>query len=394
MFDCVKKGLRDLFRNKLRSFLTIGGIAVGVLSVVVISSIGEMGKTTINAQMNSMGMDSVVVSGEPNSNAGLSEEDLADLKRISEIANAMPLMNIVTKSTILRTDSTCMLWGVNEDAGQVIELVPVHGRLLNRVDVLSGAKVCIIDEQLALQSYKRSNIVGKTVSVNVGGQAEDFTVVGVVKNGVNLLQNMLGEIIPGFVYIPYTTMQEESSRYFFDQICVKLMPESQSEEISRKIKTVIMANKGFETEIQIDNLLKQKTQLGNIMNVITVVLSLIAGISLVVSGLSIMTVMLVSINERTREIGIKKSIGATNFDIMTEFLLEAVLITLMGGIAGSAAGVGISALGCLMFGAEIYINLPMIFGIIGFSLLIGLVFGVYPAYKAARLKPVDALRME
>lgn len=394
MLDCVKKGLCDMFRNKLRAFLTIGGIAIGVLSVVIISSIGDIGKITINSQLDNMGMDSVVVSAPKSNENGLFESDLAVIKALPGIKNAMPLMNSFTQSTVLENSAPCMLWGVNEDAGDVIELIPIHGRLINRGDIAEGGAVCVVDEKIALDNYKRSNIIGKTIGVNVSGSVQSFTVVGVVKNGVNMLQSMMGEIIPSFVYVPYTTLQAQSAQYYFDQIAIKLKSAALSEDVTAQVEDALLANRDVPTAIQVDNLLKQKGQLNNILSVITTVLSAIAAISLIVSGLSIMTVMLVSVNERTREIGIKKSIGATNADIMAEFLMEAVLITLLGGIIGTVIGVFASVMGCLAFGLGIFINMKMIAAIMAFSLLTGLVFGVYPAFRAAKLKPVDALRHE
>ncbi|MEG0615531.1 MAG: ABC transporter permease [Oscillospiraceae bacterium] len=394
MLDCVRKGLRGLFRNKLRSFLTIGGISIGVLSVVVISSIGSVGKVAVDKEMTNMGMDSLVVSADKSNNLGLCMEDLVGLKSENYIENAMPLMNFYSESKVLENTESCMVWGVNEDANDVIELVPIYGRLINKGDLASGANVCIIDEQIALKNYKRANIVGKKIAVNINGRFEDFVVVGVVKNGVNLLQNMLGEFIPSFVYLPYTTLQAESSQYYFNQIAVKIKDGTNSDGISEKIRHKIMAGRDIPANVSVENLLKQKSKLNDIMGIITTVLSIIAGISLVVSGLSIMTVMLVSVNERTREIGIKKSIGATNGDILKEFLIEAMLITFLGGAVGCLGGVGISALGCLIFSMPMVNNFSMIIGILAFSVFIGLIFGAYPAISAAKLKPVDALRAE
>lgn len=394
MLDCVKKGLRDLFRNRLRSFLTIGGIAIGVLSVVVISSIGEIGKYSIDRQMSSMGMEGVVVSITPGGTYGLKESDVETLKEIPDVKNAMPLMNFVTKSTVRDETEACMLWGVNEDANEVIELIPIHGRLLNKGDMVSAAKVCIVDEKIALESYKRSNIVGKKIQVTIGGSQEEFTVVGVVQNGVNLLQNTLGGLVPNFVYVPYTTLQEASSQYHFDQVVVKLRDDQAGDAVSDQIESTLLRSRDTSATVSVENLLKQKNQLNNVLGIITVVLSLIAGISLIVSGLSIMTVMLVSVNERTREIGIKKSIGATHSDIMAEFLIEAMLITLIGAMVGSVLGVSIAGIGCLISGFEFFVNLRMVVGVMGFSMLIGLVFGVYPAHRAAGLNPVEALRFE
>ena len=163
MLECVKKGLADLFRNKLRSFLTIGGIVIGVLSVVIISTIGEIGTNTIDQQLISMGMDGVIISGDKSNETGLCQRDLEAVKEVSVVSNAMPLMYLMSDTDILEQKSECMLWGVNEDADNVIELNPIYGRLINKGDVISNAKVCIVDEEIAIENYKRSNIVGKTI---------------------------------------------------------------------------------------------------------------------------------------------------------------------------------------------------------------------------------------
>ncbi|MFA5658866.1 MAG: ABC transporter permease [Oscillospiraceae bacterium] len=394
MLDSIKKGLSELFRNKLRSFLTIGGIMIGVLSVVVISAIGETGKSAINSQLVSMGMDSVIISGDKSNATGLGEDDLESVRTILSVKDAMPILYLTSQLSIFDRTSDCMLWGVNEDADKVIELKAIHGRLLTKGDVSSSAKVCLVDEQIALENYKRSNIVGKTITVSFDGRLESFEVVGVVRTGVNILQNVLGDMLPGFVYIPYTTMRDESMQSYFDQIAVKLSTFEDIDNISEAISRAILTDRPVTTALSVENLLKQKSQLNDILGVITVVLSAIAGISLVVSGLSIMTVMLVSVNERTREIGIKKSIGATNADIMLEFLIESMLITFIGGVSGSLMGIFLTLAGCRIFGLTPIINFNMIGGIMLLSVIIGLAFGVYPAYRASKLKPVDALRYE
>lgn len=394
MLECVRKGMSDLFRNKLRTLLTIGGIFIGVMSVVIISTIGEMGKHTVDRQLISMGMDSIIISGEKSNSAGLNKKDLQSVKAMSEVSNAMPLMYLMSDIVVRDSKSECMLWGVNQDADNVIELEPVYGRLINKGDLASNAKVCVIDEKIAMDYYKRANIVGKKISLTINDSVEEFTVVGVVKNGVSVLQNMLGGIIPNFVYIPYTTMSELSNQTYFDQIVVKLKDSNSDDQINDRIEKTLISNRVTFTGLRIENLLKQKQQFNNILSIVTIILSAIAGISLVVSGLSIMTVMLVSVNERTREIGIKKSIGATNKDIMIEFLIESVLITLIGGLCGVIGGLLLSLLGCTIFNLVLNINYMMIFGILVLSVTIGLIFGVYPAYRASKLRPVEALRYE
>ena len=161
----------------------------------------------------------------------------------------------------------------------------------------------MIDEELARESYSRSNIVGKKVNVEINGIMHEYEVIGVVKNGVNVLQSMLGNVIPAFVYIPYTTFQNASARSYFDQIAVKLYDSNVN--VSGKIETAIIAGNSNRTAVNVENLLGQKDALSSILDIVTIILTFIAGISLLVSGLSIMTVMMVAVSERTREIGIK-----------------------------------------------------------------------------------------
>lgn len=381
-----------MMRSRVRSFLTIAGIAVGVMSVVIVSSIGEIGKASINSELAGMGMDSLVVSAQSGSVRKLTEKELEKIKSLDDVENAMPLMSIVTSGTVKNDAASFMAWGVNEDADNVIDLEVLYGRLINRGDIAEKNKVCVIDEAIAEEHYKRTNIVGKTITVNIGGIPTELEVIGVVKNGVNTLQNMLGGFIPDFVYVPYSVMQSGLGRNNFDQITVKLEDASQSAETAAKVKTALTEN-GSSGEFSVDDLLSQKDKMNNILSIASAALSAVAGISLIVSGISIMTVMLVSVSERTGEIGIKKSIGAGRGVILAEFLFESELITVIGSLTGIAVGVLISSAMCSAVGGA-SVNMGLCGIILLISLVIGGVFGAYPAYKAASLKPVDALRRE
>lgn len=394
MIDIFRSGLRSIFRsNKMRTMLTVIGIAVGVMSVVTVASIGEIGKTSINAELTGMGMDNLVVSSQSGSAKKLTESELDKIKQLDDVGNAMPLMSIMTSGKLRGNYDTYMVWGVNEDADNVIDLEVLHGRLLNRGDIAQKSNVCVIDEAIAIENYKRTNIVGKTISLSIGGNTVEFEIAGVVKNGVNTLQNMLGGFIPDFVYIPYSVMQEYSGRNSFDQITVKLEDTAQSASAAAEVKKML-SSESAESDYSVDNLLSQKEKMNNILSIATAALSAVAGISLIVSGISIMTVMLVSVSERTREIGIKKSIGASRGVIISEFLFESVLITFIGGLIGITAGVIISALIGAAAGGGLTVNFGLCGTVMLISLAVGGIFGVYPAVKAADLKPVDALRYE
>ncbi|MCH5194051.1 MAG: ABC transporter permease [Oscillospiraceae bacterium] len=392
MTDIFRTGIRCMFHNRLRSMLTMIGIAVGVMSVVIVSSIGEIGRSSINNELSGMGMDSLVISVQSGSANRLNEDDLYNIKNLDSVGNAMPLMSMMTEGEIKSSRISCMVWGVNEDADNVIDLDVLYGRLLNKGDLAKESLVCVIDEAIASEQYKRANIVGKTLTLTLGGKPVEFEIVGVVKNGVNTLQNMLGGFIPDFVYIPYSVMQEQAGKTGFDQITVKVEDKTRSDSAADEVRR-LLSQGNSDSSYSVDDLLSRKEKMDNIISIASAALSAVAGISLIVSGLSIMTVMLVSVSERTREIGIKKSIGASRGVIMAEFLFESVLITFIGSITGIAGGVLISVLAGAFIG-EIAVNWRLCGAILLISLMIGGGFGVYPAFKAAALKPVDALRYE
>ncbi len=388
MFEGVSRGIKCLFYNKMRVFLTILGIAVGVTSVVIVRSIGNIGTSAINTEMSGMGMDNIIISANY-----LSEDELGTIKEFNNVEDAMPLMSKVTSIEICGKNSSAMVWGVNEDADKVVDLEVKFGRLLNRGDVAQKSQVCIVDTAISDFGYSRENIVGKKITVNLNGNETELEVVGVVDSGVSSLQSMLGGFIPDFVYIPYSVMQNELGTEKFDNITVKL--EDESDDKTQSSVSVIkntLEHLDSENEVRIENLLSQKDTLNNIVNIASLALSVVAGISLIVSGISIMTVMLVSVSERTREIGIKKSIGATTGAIMSEFLFEAVLITVIGGVLGFVVGTAISSAVGYIIGIENAIDFQMGGAVLLISMTIGIVFGVYPAKKAARLQPVEALR--
>jgi putative ABC transport system permease protein len=252
----------------------------------------------------------------------------------------------------------------------------------------------MVDENFSQASYKRNNIIGKKLSITSGGGTEEFEVVGIVKTGSGLLQNFIGNYIPNFVYVPYSTMQQLLGKDSFDQIAVKLKSGTDVDKTGDMLVQSLNRTNGSSNAFVSNNLMKQRDSLSNILGVVTLILSAVGAISLLVASLSIMTVMLVSVNERTREIGIKKSIGARKKDILLEFMFEAILITLFGSFFGIISGYAISYLGASYFGFTLGIRLDIMALAVVFSVLTGMVFGVYPAMKAAKMNPVDALRME
>lgn len=395
LIDTVLLSMKNLGRKKSRSLLTVMGIAIGVASVVLIASIGDIGKYTINQELDSLGVGGIMISGNKKiPGASLDNRHLEAIRQSGAVDSAIPIVVDYTKSYMRGLMLDTVVWGIDYGANQVIALDTLYGRLITKNDVLADKRVCVVDQNIAQAYYRRDNIVGKTMTLQFATGYEEFQVVGVVASGGSLMQGMMGSLIPSFIYLPYSTMQALSGKDSFDQIAIKIKDSIDPEVAGAQLISISNGVSGVSSGFKAENMQSQKNKLNGVLDIITVVLAAIAGVSLIVAGLSIMTVMLVSVNERTREIGIKKSIGANKKNIMWEFLIEAFTISLLGSLAGTAIGILLLVVGCLPFGIPVRFNVELIIFCIIFSVLIGVVFGVYPATIASKLRPVDALRCE
>lgn len=384
--ELMKSALRQLLRKRGRTLLTVGGIAVGVMMVSVVTVIGSIGRAFVDDELDSMGVSGLSVMALT-TDILLSEQALQEIRDLSQVSSAMPLMLQIAGISTPRGSSDSVLCGIDAGAGQVISLTLCHGRMISVGDVAAAAPVCVLDEAAAKAAYGRENIVGKTITVNIGELAEELTVIGITQTGSSLLQNITS-MIPGMVYLPYTTQQQITGRQDFDQIAVRTVSSDITEQTQQRIERVLERLYDGDAPFRTDNLAAQKDRLGRIVDIIAGVLTVLSGVSLVVSGFGIMTVMLSSVSERTREIGVKKAIGATQKRILAEFLVEAVLLSCAGAL------VGMLPAGILLIFLGKAVSPTVFFALAAFSVFIGVVFGVYPAYKASKLPPVVALRSE
>ena len=382
---------QNLGRRRFRSFLTIAGIAIGVASVVLIGSIGETGKTVVSEELHALGVDGITIGRQGENGAVLTQKELDIVRQEETVQQAVPLVMEYRDVQMRKRTSKSVLWGIDAGENQAISLELVHGRFITQQDIQSNANVCLVDETTAEAYYGRANIVGKVAHIPFEDQTVDVTIVGVVRSGGVLMQNFVSEMIPNFFYFPYTTLQSLAGKDSFDQIMVQIQedcdPQTAGEALVAALETM---NDGSGYTSQ--NMAQQADILNDILDMVTLILSLIAGISLLVAGLSIMTVMLVSVHERTREIGIKKSIGAGHWEIMKEFLAEALVISALGSFVGVAIGLLIIWMGGQALQITPTIHWVFIRNCMLFAVGIGMIFGVYPAYQAANLRPVEALR--
>lgn len=378
-----------LGRKRLRTLLTISSIAIGTAMVVLVICIGGVGTQAVNRELENMGINGLSVSATD----GLTVTALTSIRCLSSVRQAMPL-SLQFASAMVQGDAYSVVGcGIDSGADQVISLQLLHGRMLSSQDVALQNAVCVVDEALAREAFGRSNVVGQNLTIYYEDGTLETTVVGVSATGSSLLQNVTS-LIPYMVYVPYTTQQAVTGVYEFDQIAVRLRAGQESKAVEATIQRVLERSGEEYGTLTTENLATQRARLDSMANILSLILTAIGGVSLLVSGFGILTVMLSSVNERTREIGIKKAIGATRGRIMVEFLAGALLMSLCGAIVGFAVGYGVVTVGCAILGFPTVFPVGRLLAVFLITLVLGTAFGAYPAYQAAGLRPVEALRYE
>jgi putative ABC transport system permease protein len=395
MIEYLFCAFHNVGRKKLRTILTVMGIAIGIASVIIIGAIGEGGKSAVTAQLDSLGVNGLDIRTQPDNTGSQAPMMLDDLKVCASVKGVdavMPVIMNLGTSISRNITKDILVWGIGSNAGSIISLKMLHGKMFTSADVKSHAKICLVDENFAKVLYKRSNITGKTLTVYLGNGYQNLTVAGVVEQGSSVLYNLVGNYIPYFIYVPFTTTEDLKGKIGYDQIAIKTKSNENLDVQGIKIVETLDRIHNGDTTFVVDNMLKQKQKMSDLLSIVTLIISAIGAISLIVAGLSIMTVMSVSVSERTREIGIKKAIGAKKSVILFEFLLEALIISIIGGLVGIIFGSGISMLASVILHFSLTLNIQSIIACTCFAAAIGILFGVYPALKAAQMRPVDALR--
>ncbi len=391
MINCTFKGLRE---KKGRTFLITLSIAIGVFSVLMIRIISDNGVRLINAELDSLGMSGISLRRQ---NFELEEQftnkDLEQIRTTEYVESATPM---ITANGFLKNsdDNNVLIFGIDENAKSVISVETTDGEKISRADIVGRTKVCQIDEDSAKNLFGDASPLGREIELFIGSSVSRYTVVGTVKASSNLLETAVGDLMPKTIYLPYTTLQSEIGADRIDQIAVCFSPQYENDWCIRQLTAMMDDKDIYSATLQVSDLNQQRESLNNIFSIITVVMQLIGGVSLLVSGLGIMTIMLISVGEKTKEIGIKKSIGAGGGDIAFEFLLEAGFISIIGSLLGLLVTLLVAVVAYFLFSIKLVISVSAIFAVIAAAVLCGVLFGVYPAMKAAALKPIDALRSE
>ncbi|TKH41312.1 multidrug ABC transporter substrate-binding protein [Paenibacillus terrae] len=399
--EIIRVSLNSLRTNMLRSLLTMLGIIIGVAAVITIVAIGKGSTATITSQINSMGNNLLMIypyapydgssSMSFSQTKGISLEDIAALEQQKAVAEVAP-------SAMTSADIT---WSRNKVSGQIegTSLAFIHvrklslaqGRSFTHYEVEKRLNVVVLGSDAARNIFgpDASKAVGETIMI----KQLPFKVVGVLTNSNSNMGNSGQQ-----VYVPITTGMERLGNMSIQQVNASATTEEKIDQASAEIRQVLRArhelkpSEGDDFQITTQTeILKTVSGVDKVMNML---LLGVAAIALGVGGIGIMNIMLVSVTERTREIGIRKAIGAQRSDIMLQFLAEAVFLSLMGGLVGVMAGLGGAKL------LEKFVHMPIVYTMepVLYSFLccmgVGVLFGVYPARKASKLRPIDALRYE
>lgn len=402
--NLVRIALRALNNNKFRGFLTMLGIIIGVASVIAMLAIGQGSKRSIRAQISEMGSNMIMIHPKFDRGAGvrLSASDMQSLKltdyqailnESTWVAAVSPSVNASGQAIYGANNTPTTAYGISPEYLDIRKYQVGQGEMFTESDIHSAAKVCVVGQTVVDELFTNGESpLGKTIRFD----KIPLRIVGVLTSKG---YNSMGQDQDDLILAPYTTVQKRmlAITYLQGIYCSALSEELTDravEELSDILRRTHKLSETAEDDFEIRSQEELSSMLSSTTEMMTVLLACIAGISLLVGGIGIMNIMYVSVTERTREIGLRMSIGAKGRHILFQFLIEAVIISVMGGIIGVLLGIGASAAIKYLAGWPVYVQAYSVILSFAVCTVTGIFFGWYPAQKAARLDPIEAIRYE
>ncbi|WP_457792030.1 ABC transporter permease [Anaeromassilibacillus sp. SJQ-5] len=387
--ESLKMSWQNIVHNKMRSFLTILGIVIGVAAIIALITTVQSVITEVNSQFDDLGANTLMVQAQGTAlKMGLTDKDFEDLQAVEGIAGASPTVsahldiaqNGVVKENVSIQGKNELYFARNPDAVKA-------GRGLNILDVENKNRVCLISETLENDLFDSESAVGHTL--RLGGIA--YTIVGVTASSTDMTSMLMGT--GDGIIVPYKNAMSLAGVSHIMAVEMYMEDGADTDAVIDDVEAVLSQAFNYkDNSFAVTNMESLLDMMHDMQNMMQTMLAGIASIALLVGGIGIMNMMLVSVTERTTEIGLRKALGAQPKRIQMQFLTEAIFLSLFGGIIGIAVGLLISLLVALAIDVGFAVSLSAIALGVGFSVLVGVVFGLAPARKASRLNPIDALR--
>jgi len=387
--ESVKMSVSNILQNKMRSFLTVLGILIGVMAVIALVTTISGVSTSISDSFLSMGAGSMTLTVTGTElKTGLTDEDMEKIAQLEHVNGVCPSISLNSTVTVEDVSDSFTVSGKNDYFFVHTPNAVARGRAISRLDTDSQNRVCLISQDLVESHFYGVDPLGKTLYLD----NRDFTVVGIIQEDEDV---SIATILTGTpdLYIPHSTALKMTGAASVNSLTIYIDDIENSEAVEGELETLLDPLFNYEDDVySINSMESIGDTMEEMLGMMSMLLAGIASIALLVGGIGIMNMMLTSVTERTVEIGLKKAIGAEPGQIQLQFLIESFLLSIAGGLAGIVLGILLSAALCNVMGITFTLSYGAIALGVGFSAAVGIIFGWSPARKASRLSPIDALR--